>query len=82
MSVMEHRIAKLEAIHGRAGNWDAVIKSLTDEDLRLAMEFVRHRLSELKSSSSTDEPDLDRCLLTGAHLQKIVAQARTWSSTV
>ena len=79
MSVIQHRVAKLEAIHGKAGSWDAIMMSLADDDLRLTIDFIRHRLQEPGSASATAEPELDPGMLTGAHLQEIVAQARPWA---
>lgn len=77
MNAIQNRVAKLESIHGKAGEWDAVVQTLTDDDLSLCIEFLRHQMAELPP---TGAPKLDPSKLTGADLLAIMAQARAWGN--
>jgi hypothetical protein len=79
MSVIQHRVERLEAIHGRAGTIEAVLKSLSRDDLELTLAFIRHRLAELRNSSAAAQSDPDPVILTGAHLREVVALAKVWA---
>lgn len=81
MSVIQHRVERLEAIHGKAGTVEAVLKSLSREDLELTLAFLRHRLAELRNSSAArSEPD--PVVLTGAAMLDVVAEARAWQASM
>ena len=79
MSVIQHRVARLEAIHGRAGTVEAVLKSLSREDLELTLAFLRNRLAELRGSGAAVQSEPDPIILTGDHLREVVVQAMAWA---
>jgi len=78
MSVIQHRVERLEAIHGKADTVEAVLKSLSREDLELTVAFLRHRLAELRNSG-TAQTESDPVILTGAVMLGVVAEARKWA---